>query len=161
MGVKDIDKGWKKIVREMGRADGGHVKVGLPAKTTVAPPKGGSKSEPFVSPSELIRVAAALEFGSPTRKIPSRAAIRQAFDLNVESITRAQNKFYGLVLDLRFTTEQALDGLGQFHAGQVKKQITKLRTPPNAESTIQRKGSDNPLIDHSQYRNSINHEVVI
>lgn len=44
--------------------------------------------------------------------------------------------------------------LAQVAVGDCKQVLTDLREPPNAESTIARKGSDNPLIDTSQLRDS-------
>lgn len=45
--------------------------------------------------------------------------------------------------------------LGTVAEGDLKKAIVDLSAPPNAESTIARKGSSNPLIDTGQMLNSI------
>jgi hypothetical protein len=49
--------------------------------------------------------------------------------------------------------------MGQLAEGHVKQEITDLRTPPNAESTIRAKGSDNPLIDTGALRQSIRYVI--
>lgn len=55
--------------------------------------------------------------------------------------------------------DQILETVGVIAAGEVKVYMTQLRTPPNAESTVRMKGSDNPLIDTGAMRASVTHKV--
>jgi len=55
--------------------------------------------------------------------------------------------------------DQLLDAAGSVSAGIVKQQITDLRSPPNAQSTIERKGSSNPLIDTGLMRQTVTYKV--
>jgi hypothetical protein len=55
--------------------------------------------------------------------------------------------------------DQILETVGVVAAGEVKVYMTQLRTPPNAASTIRKKGSDNPLIDNGHMRASVTHKV--
>ena len=51
------------------------------------------------------------------------------------------------------------DTVGQIKAGltgMVQENIRELRRPANAESTIKKKGSDNPLIDSGRMRQAVN-----
>ena len=48
-----------------------------------------------------------------------------------------------------------LERVGVVAVGQVQKYMTELRTPPNAPSTIKKKGSNNPLIDSGSLRSSV------
>jgi hypothetical protein len=57
--------------------------------------------------------------------------------------------------------DQILETVGVIAAGEVKVYMTQLRTPPNAASTIRRKGSSNPLIDTGAMRQSVTHQVSI
>lgn len=57
------------------------------------------------------------------------------------------------------TSKQILDQVGVEAVGFVQQYITDLRTPKNKESTIKRKGSDNPLIDTGSMRQSITYTV--
>lgn len=57
--------------------------------------------------------------------------------------------------------DQILETVGVIAAGEVKVYMTQLRTPPNAASTIRKKGSDNPLIDQGHMRAAVTHKVSI
>lgn len=55
---------------------------------------------------------------------------------------------------------QILDQVGVVAVGYVQQYITDLKSPPNAQSTIRKKGSDNPLIDTGAMRQSVTYSVV-
>lgn len=55
--------------------------------------------------------------------------------------------------------EELLNQLGLIAAAKAQQYMTDLRTPPNAPSTIRRKGSDNPLIDSGALRQSVAHKI--
>jgi len=57
------------------------------------------------------------------------------------------------------TIEQALNKVGVVAVGKVQKYMTDLRTPPNAASTIKKKGSSNPLIDSGALRQSVTYKI--
>jgi hypothetical protein len=57
--------------------------------------------------------------------------------------------------------DQILEAVGVVAAGKVKVYMTELKTPPNAASTIRKKGSSNPLIDTGAMRASVTHKVSI
>ena len=57
------------------------------------------------------------------------------------------------------TMEQALNKVGVVAVGKVQKYMTDLRTPPNAASTIKKKGSSNPLIDSGALRQSVTYKI--
>lgn len=57
--------------------------------------------------------------------------------------------------------DQILEAVGVVAAGKVKVYMTDLKTPPNAASTIRKKGSSNPLIDTGAMRQSVTHKVSI
>lgn len=52
-----------------------------------------------------------------------------------------------------------LETVGVVAAGAVRVYMTELKTPPNAPSTIRKKGSANPLIDSGAMRQSVTHKV--
>ena len=52
-----------------------------------------------------------------------------------------------------------LNVLGVLAAGRAQLYMTNLRSPPNAASTIRRKGSSNPLIDSGALRQSVTFKV--
>ena len=59
----------------------------------------------------------------------------------------------------RKPVDDLLEGVGLVASGQVQQYMTELKTPPNARSTIRKKGSDNPLIDTGALRASVTSKV--
>lgn len=55
--------------------------------------------------------------------------------------------------------DQILETIGVVAVGAVKVYMTELKTPPNARSTVRKKGSDNPLIANGHMRQSVTHQV--
>jgi len=162
MAVEDIDHGWNNIKKELSLINGSFTKIGLPTGFKVKPTsKKGSGHKPITNSFKLLDIALVLEFGNKKRRIPPRAAIRQAFDTNLRQISNVKEKFGGAILDGKLSTKRALGLIGEFQTAKIKAQITKLKSPKNAPSTIKRKRSANPLIDRSQYRNSITHVETI
>lgn len=51
--------------------------------------------------------------------------------------------------------QEALEIVGVIAVASVRKYMTDLRTPPNAQGTIRKKGSSNPLIDSGALRGSV------
>ena len=58
------------------------------------------------------------------------------------------------------TKPEALARLGLWIQGGIQQRIANGIEPPNAESTVERKGSSTPLIDKGQLRSSIANRVV-
>lgn len=52
-----------------------------------------------------------------------------------------------------------LEQVGVVAVGAVQEYMTDLKNPPNAQSTIAKKGSDNPLIDSGALRAAVTHAV--
>lgn len=55
--------------------------------------------------------------------------------------------------------EKIMNMLGVIAVGKVQEFITQLKSPPNAESTVRRKKSANPLIDTGAMRASVNYKL--
>ena len=55
--------------------------------------------------------------------------------------------------------DMTLNKIGVTAVGLVQKYMTDLRTPPNAASTIKKKGSSNPLIDSGALRQSVSYKI--
>lgn len=55
--------------------------------------------------------------------------------------------------------DMALNKVGLVAVGFVQKYMTDLRSPPNAASTIKKKGSSNPLIDSGALRQSVTYKI--
>ena len=80
----------------------------------------------------------------------------------VPGVTNATEKLTQTVqdgLEDGLSLEQISEQLGAVAAGEVKKYMTELSSPPNAPSTRRQKGSSNPLIDSGAMRASVNYKV--
>lgn len=143
MTVRDIDRGWNRIKREVQKSGG--VKVGVMGDV-------GTSDEG----ADMLLIAAVNEFGSADGRVPERSYIRAGFDKNRSKLRNTAAALWGRVLDGDMDQRQALGLLGETHQDQVQKFLTALSAPPNAASTIARKrGSANPLIDTGRLRSSI------
>jgi hypothetical protein len=58
-----------------------------------------------------------------------------------------------------FNAKTALASMGELIQGQLQDSIRDLQTPPNAASTVRKKGFNNPLIDHGDMLRQVNFEV--
>lgn len=96
------------------------------------------------------------EFGTEDGKIPPRPFMRLSIEKNNKNWLKFTKK--GL-LNNNLEIKKTINQLGLLMVGDIQKEITDLRTPPNAESTIKKKGSSNPLIDTGLMRNSVKHKV--
>lgn len=102
---------------------------------------------------DLKLIAAVNEFGSSDGRIPSRPAFRMAVrDSRLRLFTREQMTQYWRS---NITLPQALTAIGDFGVKMVQTYIGSNIQPPNATSTIKRKGSARTLIDTGRYQRSI------
>ena len=93
---------------------------------------GFQSDQKYEDGTSIAEVAAHNEFGSSDT--PERPFMRQSFG----------------------SAEQALQQLGTLAKGLVQDEIVNGGFAPNAESTIQKKGSEQPLIDTGTMRQSVN-----
>lgn len=105
------------------------------------------------SGSHLVMYARANEFGVPGH-IPERSFLRSTVREKRDRYGRLMSKAITEVLDGE-SSKRAFEKVGVRVVRDVRLKITKLRVPPNAASTIRRKGSSNPLIDTGRMRDSI------
>lgn len=140
--VKDIDRGWNNIVREIERAKGLEVAVGILE---------GSQNEG----TSIAEYAAYNEFG--TENVPSRPFMAMSFDENVAAINSDFQRQSRRLVAGEVTANQALTVIGQKHAGRVQNAITGRNILPRlAESTVQaKKGSTKTLVDTGAMTNAV------
>ncbi|GHV81173.1 hypothetical protein AGMMS49944_29640 [Spirochaetia bacterium] len=121
--------------------------------------------------SELVKIAAANELGvagPPVSQnggsewfIPPRPFVKGWADASREKIGRLVQRLYGQVAGGRMTTETALEKLGEFGELGVKSYMGGNNFTPNADSTIKRKGSSQPLMDTGHLkRDGVRYEIV-
>jgi len=93
------------------------------------------------------------EFG--TERIPERPFFRNAVRQNRTKYREGMKIAARKLLAGQETLRGALSKLGIMAQGDIQEEITNLRDPPNTESTIERKGSSNPLIDTGEMRQAV------
>lgn len=90
-------------------------------------------------------------------EIPARPWLEPGVVSATDEITRTIEE--GLADDRPM--DDILETVGIVAAGAVKVYMTELKTPPNAASTIRKKGSSNPLIDTGAMRASVTYQVQV
>jgi len=143
--IKDIDRGWKRIKKDVRRMDKSFVKIGL------------QQNAGRVNGTSLAMIGFWNEFG--TRHIPSRSFIRYTADVGRAAYTALAASQADKIIRGKQTIFQALSIIGAKAQADVQRRITTVRTPPNAASTIAKKGSSNPLIHTGRMRSSIRYVV--
>lgn len=146
--VKDIDKGWKKVISSIYDLKGAFTKVGVQ--------QGTPSDTPGV---DMVTIAATNEFG--TASIPSRPFMANAFEKNKQALYEITRKQYAKVLDGQADAKTSLGLIGAWYQSKVQLEIRNGSFTPLALATIEAKGSSKPLIDTGQLLNSIRHVEVM
>lgn len=103
-----------------------------------------------------------MELGKTTAyegSIPARPFLHPAIEKGAPQYLKAAEVLIPKVLKGELTMTNLLEQIGNLAEGHVKEEITNLKDPPNAKSTIAKKGSDNPLIDSGHMRQSIRYVI--
>lgn len=149
--VKQLLRGAKEyadVVRELRALGEVYISVGI---------QGEDADDTYPNGATLVEVATANEFGTDT--IPQRSFIRSTFDEKRSDLAEFQRAQIAKVADGKITAEVANERIGLWAASQVQAKIGSNIPPPNAQSTIDRKGSSATLIDTGAMRQAITHEV--
>jgi hypothetical protein len=150
--TKERDRGFKHILKQMRIAEDARVTIGF--RGDKKGPDGGAT---------LVEIATYNEYGTTNEEgqtvIPARPFLSANHD---EKRKKYQKELKGRFSDVLrgSTVEEELGQFGEKVVGDVKVFMTKLDTPPNAESTkAAKKGVDNPLIDTGTLRNAVTKKV--
>jgi hypothetical protein len=141
------DKGLKRIMFDIKALNKSHTKIGVQM--------GDANKEGLY----LAQIGAWNEWGTPT--IPERPHHRLTFTENLKKAQNLGAKVYKSVQLGTRSPEHALGIIGEWYLNALKHNIVALKNPPNAPSTIKKKKSSNPLIDTSEYLNSMQHVEVM
>lgn len=119
-------------------------------------PEGAGTYEDGLS---LATIAAVNNFGSADGRIPARPVLEPAITKGAPQYQRLAEVMIPKVLSGEMTMTTLLEQMGQLAEGHIKQEITDIDSPPNAPSTIAKKGSDSPLIDTGAFRQSIRYVI--
>lgn len=149
--VKDDKRLWNKLQSTM------HIISGKGLSVFV-----GILEEDFDKPhadskASLGEVGTFNEFG--TSRIPARSFIRAPFDAH-NGYEKLQKSLLKRVVEGKITVLSALNILGSSIAKSFIKNINDGIDPPNAESTVNKKLSDLPLVDSGDLRDHITYKIV-
>ena len=150
------DLGWLGILNELSKAESAYVKVGFQYGSQTKNQRKGARRKK--AGQSMPEIAAQNEYG--TKIIPARPFMSTAVDSNRGIINAYIRKQYERVLDGKSTVNKSLGLIGQLMTGLIQKRIRQIVYPPNAPSTIARKGSSKPLIDFGQMIQSVRYVVV-
>ena len=142
--TKDIDRGARRIIKEIGRTKGSHVLVGIFAGA--AAPDGG----------DVVQYAAKHEFGQ-------YPFMRHAVDANLPKNRKIIGDMINEISSGKRTSESALTELGILVQGQVRNSILDgpwIYTTEQAAAALKRKGSTRPLVDTQTMVRSVKYKVV-
>lgn len=97
--------------------------------------------------------------GPYTGDIPARPFLRPGVEGAIPHLTKLAEIMIPKVLSKDMTMRMLLEQMGNLAEGAVKQAITDKKDPPNAKSTIRKKGANNPLIDTGNMRQSIRYVI--
>ena len=146
--LKDTDQGYRDLMkRALGLKAAAHIDVGIL-----------DGSEPHAGSSlTVLEIGLIHEFGND--HVPERSFIRAWFDEDEATLREDLVKLAQSVLEGKRTRDEILEILGQRAVGRIQDRIARGIEPPNAPSTIARKGSSTPLVDTGVLRSKISYRV--
>ena len=149
--VREQDLGWEAIRKEVAKAKGARVHVGIM--------EGEAERD---DDSEIDNVALGITHEYGRGNNPERSFMRSTFDEDRRGLIRLKDRLWSQVLRGRLTTNQALELMGQEHQEAVQAKIVALKYPKIEDSTKrQRKfGGSNPLVDTGDFYRSITYQLV-
>lgn len=110
-------------------------------------PEGSPRTEDGQS---LVEIGAIHEFGA--KNIPERSFLRVPLNGAQDKFRAAFKEMMPKVARGELTMMQALEAIGDLGVGISKEAISAGIKPPNAKSTVKRKGSSTPLVDKGHLR---------
>lgn len=141
----DKDRGYDALFKRLGKS--AHVTVGIHSD------RGADGHGKGVTVADIASWA---EFGLGQ---PERSWLRGWVEEQENDIEKAIRALGVAVVEGPLDAEEAIEQLGQLLKGKIQERIANGIAPPNAASTIARKGSSKPLIDSGQFRSSIDYKT--
>lgn len=92
-------------------------------------------------------------------KIPERSFIRSGYDENEDALFNKIEDLFQNVLDFSINADIFADMVGLELESKIKDKMRNISNPANSQMTVDRKGSDNPLVDSGRLFGSITHKL--
>lgn len=92
--------------------------------------------------------------GEGTRTIPARDFLH-FYEKNLNALTKNQGKYVAKAIMQGKNYDHILRELGEVAESIIRQAIWNIQDPPNAPSTISKKGFNNPLIDTGEMVRSV------
>lgn len=146
-GVRDTDHGYRELVDRIFKMGKPQILVGIL--------EGTQTDEDGMT---VIEVATINEFG--LGGVPERSFLRAWFDENEVRAQEAMRRLLVSVVEGKRTKEAALETFGLWVQGEIQARIAAGIDPPNAESTVAKKGSSTPLVNRGVMRSAISFKVI-
>ena len=146
LSTSDVDKGAKRIRKDMNKLDSAYVTVGVHE---------GAGAYPSGVP--VATVAFWNEFG--TRSAPARPFFRSAIDEKINDIISYIDEMRAEIINGKCTPKHALEKIGFYVQEIIKAKILSNVPPPNAPGTLARKAGTKTLVDSRLLLRSIAFEV--
>lgn len=127
------------------------IAIGFPVSLRT---KSGTK---YGDGTNVVDVAIWNQFGTPT--IPSRPFLTSSRGSMISSTIHIRRKMIQELNSGRADVDAAANQIGALCSSIVKRSITEWQDPPNAASTIEKKGDNNPLVDTGLMRQSVTWEL--
>jgi len=96
---------------------------------------------------------------SPSEVIPERPFMDNALLDNRKKYKREMKKAARKIMKGKLSTGLVVNRIGILAKGDIQLEIINLKAPKNADSTIEKKGSDNPLVDSGEMGNSVEYQT--
>lgn len=150
MAVKVVDKGFDQYHAAVKKLNGSAVQVGMFAEV-------GDK---------VLTKAIVNEFGTTQAgrnkniTIPERSFIRSTYNKQYKKVSKRFGQIFQSFAERKYDVDKRLKLIGMEQVSETQKTITDFKNPPNAKSTVERKGSSHPLIDTGEMRSKVNYKVI-
>ena len=142
--VVDIDRGYSDLLQSLRSMTNVQVVVGVRSD-------GGSP--------DIADIAFWNEFGTDDGHVPERSFLRSTMDENRDAYARLMTAAVKKVTK-GAKTRNAYRVVGRRIVFDVQRKISHGVAPPNAPSTIAKKGSATPLLDTGALRSAVDFEVI-
>ena len=146
----EVDKGYQAFLRRLNKLGKKELTVGVHNE------EGKRQYDNGIS---VLEVANIHEFGAPSVNIPQRSWFRGNMDKNGQKYMRMLERGTAKVVKGKEDGDRLKFKIGETIRKDIIDRIRSRIPPPNAESTVEAKGSDIPLIDSGTFLRSIKSKV--